>query len=138
MTRVRLNIQQNRAAIQGFKKLVKEKADMIEAEIEASAFDIRNEAVTTVPVDTGILKGSIKVVPGEHRFHKIIEAGAHYAPYIEFGTGTLVNVPSGLEDYAIQFKGKGVKQVNLPARPFLIPAWEQERLKLVERIRKQL
>lgn len=138
MTRLKLNIQRNRAAIQGFKKLVKEKADMIEAEIEASAFDIRNEAVTTVPVDRGILKGSIRVVPGGHKLHKVIEAGAHYAPYVEFGTGTLVDVPSGLEDYAIQFKGKGVKQVNLPARPFLIPAWEQERLKLVERIRKQL
>lgn len=135
MTRVRLKFSTNRG---NFKKRIKDISDMVEGEIEASAFDIRNEAVTTVPVDTGILKGSIKVVPGEHRFHKIIEAGAHYAPYIEFGTGTLVNVPSGLEDYAIQFKGKGVKQVNLPARPFLIPAWEKERLKLVERIRKQL
>jgi len=135
MTRVRLKFSTNRA---NFKKRIKDISDMVEGEIEASAFDIRSQAVTTVPVDTGILKGSIKVVPGEHRFHKIIEAGAHYAPYIEFGTGTLVNVPSGLEDYAIQFKGKGVKQVNLPARPFLIPAWEKERLKLVERIRKQL
>lgn len=135
MTRVRLKFSTNRA---NFKKRIKDISDMVEGEIEASAFDIRSQAVTTVPVDTGILKGSIKVVPGEHRFHKIIEAGAHYAPYIEFGTGTLVNVPSGLEDYAIQFKGKGVKQVNLPARPFLIPAWEQERLKLVERIKKQL
>src|SRR5690625_2652106 len=135
MTRVRLKFSTNRA---NFKKRIKDISDMVEGGIEASAFDIRRQAVTTVPVDTGILKGSIKVVPGEHRLHKIIEAGASYAPNIEFGTGTRVNVPSGLADYAIQFKGKGVKQVNLPARPFLIPAWEKERLKLVERIRKQL
>lgn len=46
-----------------------------------------------------------------------------YAPYVEFGTGNLVKVPQELRDYAMQFKGRGIRQVNLPARPYLSPAF---------------
>ena len=50
-------------------------------------------------------------------------AGAHYAPYVEFGTGGMVNLDDMVQlgippSYAAQFKGKGIKEVNLPARPF--------------------
>ena len=54
-----------------------------------------------------------------------------YAPYIEFGTGSTVSlddmlqlgIPSG---YAMQFKGKGIREVNLPARPFLFSSARKE------------
>ena len=49
-----------------------------------------------------------------------------YAPYVEFGTGGTVNVPAGYEDFAIQFKGKGIRKINLKPRPYLIPAFESE------------
>ena len=55
---------------------------------------------------------------------------------MEFGTGALVNVPAGLEDYAIQFKGKGIKQVNLPARPFLFNSFFEEKQSLLDNIKK--
>ena len=49
-----------------------------------------------------------------------------YAPYQEFGTGLMVDVPAGWENFAIQFKGKGIRQVNIRATHFLLYAWEME------------
>ena len=63
---------------------------------------------------------------------------AHYAPYIEFGTGGLVDVPAGLEDYAIQFKGAGIKQVNLTPRPYLFPAFKKATVEMLDNIKKKL
>jgi len=55
---------------------------------------------------------------------------------MEFGTGGLVDVPSGLEDYAMKFKGAGIKQVNLFPRPFLIPAFKKYTTKMLEELEK--
>lgn len=51
-----------------------------------------------------------------------LNANADYAPYLEFGTGGLVDIPEGFEKLAATFKGKGIKKINLPARPHIIPA----------------
>ena len=72
--------------------------------------------------DTGNLNRSIFQSRIE-RFLFSITARAHYAPYIEFGTGTEVDLSDlneiGIpESYALQFKGRGIRKVNLPARPF--------------------
>ena len=80
-----------------------------------------------VPVDTGALKSSIRDVIGSDRKSVVVKAGGinnvDYAPYIEWGTGAFVDQnflqEFGLVQYASQFKGAGVKQVNLPARTFL-------------------
>lgn len=45
-----------------------------------------------------------------------------YAPYVEFGTGTRVSVPGDVKDYAIQFKGAGLRKVNNRAQPYFFPA----------------
>ena len=70
-----------------------------------------------------------------------IEAGgvlAPYAPFVEFGTGGLVEVPNELKEMAIKFKGKGIKEVNLPARPFLYPALIRGRAQYLEKLKKVL
>ena len=90
-------------------------------ELGKTALDISRMAKQTAPVDSGTLKQSIKA----ERKGKTVEviAGAHYAPYVEFGTGGSVDLNDMLElgipaSYAAQFKGKGIRDVNLPARPF--------------------
>lgn len=55
-----------------------------------------------------------------------------YGPYVEFGTGAKVQVPSEIKDYAMQFKGAGIRQVNLPARPYLYPAFFLNREKFTK------
>lgn len=90
-------------------------------ELGKTALDISRMAKQTAPVDSGSLKQSIKA----ERKGKTVEiiAGAHYAPYVEFGTGGSVDLDDMLQlgipaSYAAQFKGKGIRDVNLPARPF--------------------
>ena len=90
-------------------------------ELGKTALDISRMAKQSAPVDSGTLKQSIKA----ERKGKTVEiiAGAHYAPYVEFGTGGSVDLDDMLQlgipaSYAAQFKGKGIRDVNLPARPF--------------------
>lgn len=131
--------------LQGLKELqrkLKRAPDHIKeeigAEIDASAFTIAGTAAQLAPADTGLLRQGITPSPGGKAMRAEVASNALYSPYVEFGTGGLVNVPVGLEDYAIQFKGKGIRQVNLPARPFFFPAIEKERPELIKRVQNIL
>jgi phage gpG-like protein len=114
----------------------KEMQEDVQEEIEDFGKRVVQKAKTRVPKDVGGsgLSGAI--------FHEAypngvsIVAAKKYAAFVEFGTGALVNVPAGLEDYAIQFKGKGIKQVNLPARPFLFNSFFEEKQSLLDNIKK--
>lgn len=107
-------------------------------DIEDAADTIVMKAVQLAPVDFGVLKQSIGNQAKSKGLNYIIFVNADYAPYVEFGTGTLVDVPNELESYAMQFKGKGMKQVNLPARPFFFPGFFEERTKLVQKLIKDI
>lgn len=113
-------------------------------EINSTAQDIRKDAVININskgiVDTGTLKNSAQVKKTASQANLDAEVGvyAKYAPFIEFGTGTFVDVPQGLEEYALQFKGKGIRQVNLPARPFFFPAVFKNRQKFIENVKNAL
>ena len=88
------------------------------------AQEIESNAKTNVTVDNGQLKQSISTKPITSLLWRVFTA-MPYAAFVEFGTGRKVKVPKGLESYAMQFKGKGIREVNLPARPFLFPAVEK-------------
>ena len=68
----------------------------------------------------------------------VVYANADYAAYLEFGTGGLVDVPSGWEEVAIQFIGQGIKEVNLVARPHLIPAGNKAFVFMEKQIAKDI
>ena len=100
-------------------------------EVNASALSIQNKAKKSVAAnstDNGTLLGSIQLVSvlKDKRILYTVGSRLKYAPYVEFGTGGTVNVPAGYEDFAIQFKGKGIRKINLRPRPYLIPAFESE------------
>jgi hypothetical protein len=94
-----------------------------QTEVSATAYEILNEAKESTPVKNNFLRGSgfadIQGLNATVGFNK------EYAPYVEFGTGGTVNIPPNWEDFASQFKGKGIKTINLKARPYLIPAFEK-------------
>jgi HK97 gp10 family phage protein len=143
-----LSIEFNKQSLNAFYKYLKDLegqvADYVRAEIEDSMLAIETDAASDVPVDTGALKNSIQSTPIKATKNQItggVEVGAEYSPYVEFGTGSRVKVPSELSDFASQYKGDGVKDVNLPARPFFYPAvWKQrqELPKNIERTLKKL
>jgi hypothetical protein len=140
-----LSIEFNKQSLNVFYKYLKDLegdvADYVRAEVEDSMLAIENHAANQVAVDTGALKNSIQSMPIKVSKNQItggVEVGAAYAPYVEFGTGTKVKVPSELSDFAAQYKGDGIKEVNLPARPFFYPEVFKQRTELPKNIERTL
>lgn len=113
----------------------------LSTELARTALDIVRTAQKNVKVDKGDLKKSI----GAEAKGKTISvfATAKYAPYVEFGTGGMVSTEDmqqlGIPDsYAMQFKGEGKREVNLPARPFFFSSVRVEYKKMLDRITKKI
>jgi len=90
-------------------------------ELGKTGLEIVRLAKREVPAPTGTLRNSISTQKSGKSVNVV--ATANYAPYVEFGTGGSVDLTDmtelGIpESYAAQFKGKGIREVNLPARPF--------------------
>jgi HK97 gp10 family phage protein len=95
------------------------------------------QALSNVPVLDGYLRGSGNTSYLNNQLTGTVAFGgqaAPYAPYVEFGTGSGVNVPQGFSDYAMQFyvNGKG----TMKAQPFLIPAYLKYRKVFLSDMRK--
>jgi len=116
------------ALIKRLGKLSPKIAKEVAMEVNASALSIQSKAKREVKVDNSTLRNSIqlKEVNVGTKIVYTVGSALKYAPYVEFGTGGEVNVPAGYETFAIQFKGKGIRKINLRARPYLIPAFESE------------
>ena len=94
---------------------------ILATEIAKTGAEISRLAKRSAPKDTGALQQSISF--GARGKQVQVVADKIYAPYVEFGTGGKVKLDDMLElgipsSYAMQFKGKGIREVNLPARPF--------------------
>ena len=90
-------------------------------ELGKTGLEIVRLAKREVPAPTGTLRNSISTQKSGKSVNVV--ATANYAPYVEFGTGGSVDLTDMTElripeSYAAQFKGKGIREVNLPARPF--------------------
>ena len=132
------NLNKKIAFFKGFDK------NVLSTELARTAMDIAREAKKNVARnanDTGALKQSITpVIKGKT---VSVVANKKYAPYIEFGTGRLVSLDDMLElgipsTYAMQFKGKGLREVNLPARPFLFSSARIGMRNLIDRLTKRI
>lgn len=109
-------------------KLAPKIAKEVALEVNASALAIQSKARRDVVVDNSTLRSSIqlKEINRGDKIMYTVGSRLRYAPYVEFGTGGTVSVPAGYEDFAMQFKGKGLRKINLRPRPYLIPAFESE------------
>ena len=76
--------------------------------VEDAALLWEERAKLSAPVNTGFLRGNISSTPAVNLRATVVSA-IKYSPYVEWGTGTRVQVPVELASYAIQFKG--IKQV---------------------------
>ena len=128
------------SVITNLRKYGKEAEKDIEAVTELTARNIEKNAKSLVVANFGKLGQSIKAVK-QDATNWNIEAGgvvAPYAAYVEFGTGGLVQVPDELKEQAWLFKGKGIREVNLKARPFLYPSLLQGRKEYLDKLKKTL
>jgi phage gpG-like protein len=109
----------------------------VDSALKYNVTAINDEQVRRAPIDTGRLRGQITVTRIRPMDYAIM-ANTNYAAYVEFGTGGLVSVPAGLESYAMQFKGKGIKEVNIPARGFFFPPFLAAQKKIIEDVKKEI
>lgn len=135
---MKLSIKGNQAVIKGIRAYEKRSIERTKEELKGWADKTEADAKRDVPVDTGELQSSIHSTPEKEGLVQTVGTNVEYSPYVEFGTGTEVDVPSGLEDYAIQFKGAGIKEVNLPARPYLFNNARRNFIEMVERLRRRI
>jgi len=128
------------SVIADLRKYGKEAEKDIQGVTEQVARNIEKNAKSGVVANFGKLGQSIQAVK-INDYNWSIEAGgilAPYAPFVEFGTGGLVQVPDELKQQAIKFKGKGIRQVNLRARPYLYPALLRGRAEYLDKLKKVL
>jgi hypothetical protein len=128
------------SVIADLRKYGKEAEKDIQGVTELVARNIEKNAKSGVVANFGKLGQSIQAVK-INDYNWAIEAGgilAPYAPFVEFGTGGLVQVPNELKEIAIKFKGKGIRQVNLRARPYLYPALLRGRAEYLDKLKKVL
>lgn len=134
--------------IKGLNKLIKDLRKLgikgqqaIEDTTEDIAFrialDASNAAPTNKRITGGDLKQGIIALPIDKNNWKVL-AKPKYAAYMEFGTGGLVEVPAELQDVAIKFKGKGIRQVNLRPQPYLYPAFVKGRINYIKDLEAEL
>ena len=109
----------------------------VEYTINKHALRIESDAKSRVVVDTGRLRSSIKTEKlGE--LGRTVYTNVEYAPYVEFGTKGRVNTTIMGEDYsdvAIQFKKSNSSIGGVSARPYLFPAFETERPRIIKALK---
>lgn len=135
---MKITVKGNRAVLRGIRAYEKRSVERTKEELKAWADKTEMDAKRDVPVDTGELQRSIRQGVENEGLVQTVGTNVEYSPYVEFGTGTEVDVPSGLEDYAIQFKGAGIKDVNLPARPYLFNNARRNFIEMVEKLRRRI
>jgi HK97 gp10 family phage protein len=109
MAAITIDIKGINETLAKFNKFEKNVKAGIKNEVASSVLNIYSDAKKLAPANLGTLRGSIfkdEVSKSENVFMFTVGAKASYAPYVEFGTGGKVSVPSGYADYAMQFKGK--------------------------------
>lgn len=112
-------------------KLKQKGTQGVKEAIHESAYNILSNAQANLAATPfaesvgGIMQsGFIEMKPDGYGFE--VGFNKHYSPYIEYGTGTNVDVPMGFEAYAMQFKGLGIRQVNIKPHPYFHPALNDE------------
>jgi len=91
--------------ISELRKFGDEVEKMIDAETEATAIQIENDAKQMAPKNFGKLAQSISHLKVKESKYKVA-VNEKYGAYMEFGTGKKVNVPAEFKDMANSFKNQ--------------------------------
>lgn len=137
MAKLNLEIQGVDKLIKKFKKLGERGERIAGIVTEATAREIEADAKRLAPYD----KGHLRRLISSHKITLLswgIVAAAKYSAYMEFGTGGLVEIPPELKALAAQFKGKGIRKVNLLPQPFLYPALVINKINYIHRLKEEL
>jgi hypothetical protein len=133
MAQIKMTYKANKAYYKELAGLYREE---VEDFLHEAIQNTETDATIAAPVDDGFLRNSAySEIEG---LEGVVGFKAKYAPYQEFGTGGLVDIPEGMSDYASTFLGNGIKQINIRPQPFLYPAWKNNTIKFLDNLKKML
>lgn len=91
-------------------------------------------AIENCPIDSGQLKGSLTMDVDEVKHKGTVGTNVEYAPYVEIGTGVYSSQGTGRQDAWVYKDAKGNfhKTKGTRPQPFLKPALEENREKIIE------
>lgn len=101
---------------------------------------VEGAAIRLVPVDTGLLRGSIATNVKESSLTAQVGTNLEYAPYVEYGTGLFATGGYGRQTpWSYQREdGSWVTTRGQRAQPFLGPALRENREKVVKEFQRTL
>lgn len=134
--RINVTVDGEKEVMRALKKFGEEKVKKVKGEVFATALDIQREAKTNLKTqrswDEGNLANSIMVDRVSGGMAAEVGPEAPYGPYVEHGTKKHFPPPDALEDWARRhgFDSawpicKAIAKRGLPARPYLIPAYDK-------------
>lgn len=135
---IRVSVTGTDKLLAALQKAEKKLQDGVNREMDAAVIDINQKQIAGSPeskfaVDKGALKRGNKFDVTKPLYKRLYNA-IEYAPYQEFGTGGLVSIPAGLEKEAEQFRGAGIRQVNMNPQPFFYRPYFEEIPKLLKAV----
>lgn len=147
--KTKVDIVGDKEVIRALQRLSDEKKNRVKGEVYASGIDVQREARQKLrdqrTWDLGNLANSIIIDPVEGGMVSEVGPTAPYGPYVEYGTRPHFPPPDALEGWARRhgFSSawpicKVIAKRGLPARPYLIPAWEAVKEKFLKRIKEIL
>jgi hypothetical protein len=114
-------------------------------EASADAADLPYLSTNSSYERTGNLSRSIKAIPFNGKFAEIVVGNSlvDYGAYVEFGTGSGFGVPyrkynmasKNITPYASLFRGRGLRNSNMPYRSYLFNNFEIGYTKALKQIR---
>lgn len=104
--------------------------------IQEAGVNTQNEAKRKAPVDMGRLRASIQLYTSPDRLSAAVQPEVNYSPFVEWGTGNLVDVPDEVSEYALTFKGKTGVVINRQPTPYLYPAFFKNREELIDKLKE--
>lgn len=113
------------------------RAEGIEDNINRAAALVERDAKMKCPVLDGTLRQSItsKIEKNGTKIEGIVYSPLQYAPYVEFGTGLFAANGNGRTNvpwFYVDAKGKWHITSGQKPQPFLIPALNENRSKILE------
>jgi HK97 gp10 family phage protein len=104
---IRVKVTGVKDAQDALSKLGREKVDAVRKAVYGAALKIQEDARRNAPTNMGRLKSDIQfgTAVSKDAFDAQVYNTVDYAPFVEFGTKSKVDVPQDLTLYAQQFRG---------------------------------
>lgn len=133
----------------GFRSWLSSQTDEVKKECRVVIADVTHEFVTNAKNKVNVYKkltgkggpngrlmSSIQPQFTKDGLSALIVADTDYAAYQEFGTGDLVSIEPGYEDVAREYKGQGIRKVNVPAKSYFFSNFERANKRLIHELNK--